>query len=212
MGWKCSVVFGSISPPPLHDGAPRAPRHDPHAAIAIAADCGLGTLSPAHETDLCYGIFPHGREEVVIAAAADDSFASLGDCRRVSRSDGVALSPNNDPRVQAMLRRFPSGIVLACELHSVVDFWGFALFERGRLIRHAAGSADEGVTINEGSPIAEEADQAIPAAGDFETGFDGESMVFRVATRIFGQPMDQAPLEDWQATVFRRARPWWKLW
>ena len=212
MGWKCSVVFGSLAPPPLQDRSPRPPRHDANAALALAADCGLGALTPAHETDLCYGIYPHENQEVVIAAAADGSFASLGDCRRLAGSEGVALSPSNDPRVQAMLRRFPSGVVLACELHSVVDFWAFALFDRGRLIRQAAGSADDGILINHGSPIPEESDQAIPAAEDSETQFDGESMVFRVASRIFGQPLDQVPLEDWQATVFQRARPWWKFW
>lgn len=212
MGWKCSVVFGLKAVRSISDHAPPMTRHNPAAALELAAECGLGVLLPAHECDLCYGIYPHEHDEVVIAAAADGSFTSLADCKSVAGSDGVSLSPERDPRVQAMLRRHAAGVVLACELHSVTDFWGFALFERGQLVRQAAGSGDDGVLINEGSQIAEEAQLAIPAAGDHESPFDGESMVFRVAGRIFGQPLDEVPLEQWSATVFRRARPWWRFW
>jgi hypothetical protein len=91
-----------------------------------------------------------------------------------------------------LINLFPDGQMLTLMLHSVVNFWAFSLYEKGKLIRCAAGSSDNGIIANEGEPLPEE--QEILNGKSLlslnESG-DGEDLVLQISKRLYGLRMDE---------------------
>lgn len=196
MGWKCSFIVAREGNAPLA----ALEQTDPAAARSLASKLLLRRLRDAGSSSLDIATFPFNPHEVYLTAAPGLGFVSDADAL-----DNHVTSHATDPLLQSMLRAHPTSLVGAFELHSVTNWWAFALYDQGRFVRAFAGAADEGIIINEGTPIPEEA-----AAGVEDPG-EGEAYVFAVAARFFDRPLDQAPLEQWTASRFLRA-PWWRFW
>ena len=100
-----------------------------------------------------------------------------------------------------VLSLLPQGDVYVAQVHSVTDFYAFALFEEDRLIRRRVGCADEGDMIVEGQPFEWEATHQ-------EDGwFDGEGAVFSFLAPLLGAPFDQAPDEFFETPFREYAKP-----
>ena len=69
-----------------------------------------------------------------------------------------------------MLEMFRGHRVLVASLHSVYDFYAFALYENGRMIRLARGDAENGIIFDRGPPT----DVERRMAEDFSSILDGE--------------------------------------
>lgn len=203
MGWKADIVIGKSSV----DWTPTAAttRHDPAALVRLCAEAGLSRVTILSASDLSYGLRPFNRDEIAITVASGpggESFAAIGDCTAGGEMVGWHAT---HPYVQTMVRRFPNGVVVVLELQSVSGYWAFAVYERGRFLRAMSGAADEGILVNEGEPLPEEA----IAVEDGE--LCGESLVLEISKRIFGETFADIALEQWPCTLFRR-KPWWRFW
>ena len=55
--------------------------------------------------------------------------------------------PRADPITARIMIVFPQAAVLRVGLHSVVNLWSYAYFERGKLLRAYGGAADDGVVL-----------------------------------------------------------------
>ena len=107
----------------------------------------------------------------------------------------------------ALLAAFPKATIFTLVLHSVVNLWGFAWYENGRKIRATWGAADDGLMLDFGAPLPEE---AVYRQSDDTPDVVGEDTCFAVSSRILGKRIDQFPLENIQLTRFKPARrpPW----
>lgn len=97
--------------------------------------------------------------------------------------------------------------MLAMVLHSVVNLFGYAIYQNGELIRVRAGSADDGLIIEQGEPLPEE--EALFAKSvlkdgeriyrteingqleEFTEDTFGEEFVFDLSQRFLGSRFDQ---------------------
>lgn len=75
--------------------------------------------------------------------------------------------------------------LLVATLHSVTNFYGFALFEQGKLVRGRVGAADDGLIWEHGPRLDWEGEAQ-------EEEFDGEQAVFTFLSEVFGSPLDTA--------------------
>ena len=152
-----------------------------------------------------------------------------------SVADPFLNSPNDSVNVGArekLLAAFPEAQMLAMLLHSVVNLWGYAVIERGQVIRARAGSADNGTWLEEGAALSEELtgefsiddsewkeDRRVwpitPGADEGEEDAEtddtlGEYFVFAVASRWIGAAPDSSEDEAdafWSLPVERYEKP-----
>lgn len=204
MGWKAAIVIGKSSAAWIPSR--QTLRFDANAVRTLATDAGLHKITTLREDTLAYGIYPSRSDEIALAIANDpsnESLAAIGDVRAGGEMVGWHTT---HPYVQAMVRRYPAGVVVALELQSVSGYWGFAVYERGQPLRAYTGSGDEGVLVDEGAPLPEE------SAAVIDGEFRGEDCVFEISKRIFGDAICDLPLEQWPCVILKRAKPWWKFW
>nr|WP_148598346.1 hypothetical protein [Aquisphaera giovannonii] len=143
----------------------------------------------------------------------------------------ACLEPRADPMTARILTAFPEAAVLRVGLHSVVNLWGYAYFERGRLTRAFGGSADDGVVLDEGDLLDEERpyfERSVVRDGrrffladingqmeDFDASSFGEELTFEIMGRFLGCRPDRTsekidpielPMESFEPVKSRR---WW---
>ena len=220
MGWKASVILvadeaGYFGSRPVHDPE-QAERLRVQLGLEAAGFCdpstGVSTFDramyPAARA-LHIGAYPRGFivcHRNLAACLFDEAPA-----RRIAGSAAV----NAAFRARLLALR-PGAEVLALELHSVVNLWGYALHRQGRLLRAAAGSSDDGVMVDQGASLAEEAallgGRSLTEACD--EGLD-EDLVFAVAARLLGTRLDDFEAGDLQLSEYAAAslpRSLWCRW
>ena len=221
MGWKTNTIL--IRPAGL-DGGPEkllaAFGHDRPRKVSETPFSGAGTGS------IWIGAVA---DCVILYTPLASGFFDFddGDNREVNDFKAV------------LLQHFPQNDVAALILHSVVGAWGFAVYQRGTLIRQQHGY-DDIVQRDEGRRLpVEEAylakferhdidgqiryrDPRHPESGDMRDPDFGEQLVFEICRSFTGFPLDQ--LDDVKGTNFwlseeekqeyasRRSRPWWRFW
>jgi hypothetical protein len=90
-----------------------------------------------------------------------------------------------------VLRLFPTGEVMAMALHCVAELWGFSAYQAARRVRTVAGSAEEGLFVDSGPPLAEElALLAGAGPGALDAPVLGEGLVLAASARMFGCGID----------------------
>lgn len=215
MGWKASIVVGKAGV----DWTPSAGNftHDERGVSELASQLGIRVASTLRHAPLIEGIYTDEGEISLLAGRPLGEGPATQGGGLVMAAIGDVLEGGNQvaehaahPYVQGMVRLFPRGVVAALELHSVTDYWGFALYERGKLVRALSGSADDGIIVEEGQRIAEEGRRT-------DDEFDGESCVFAVSKRIFGRELWEEEVLNWECTIVKaatekRKKPWWKVW
>lgn len=89
---------------------------------------------------------------------------------------------------------FPAAEVLAIELASVTNYFGFSLYKRRKIVRGFAGDAERGIVLNIGEKQPEET-KIISKFNNVDWRECGESIVFAMSARFFGVPLDQYDAE-----------------
>lgn len=205
MGWKAFAVFATDRAGYFGSN----PTHSASIAEDVRARLGFTDYEPAGEEDiytalnprrgaLYIGGYPGG---TIICDSALPSYFFDERSRRKINGESIRLA-----EVQArLLRLYPDGEVLAVVLHSVVNLWGYSVYSRGNLLRSAAGDSDKGLLANTGDPLPEELPslQECPIDKVDEEG-DGESLVFEVSARMFGQRLDAFDDIPLRLTHYRR--------
>ncbi len=137
---------------------------------------------------------------------------------------------NNDTESEKLLvRKFPNSEICIIKLVSNVNFWGYKIINKGRIIRHRAGDGDKGTYIDSGAPLEEEIPllnkSSIDGDGNKFYKFDeqpdelfsedqvGENFVFEICKRYFGETLDTAD-ELLHNTIFigYQKKAWWRFW
>ena len=137
---------------------------------------------------------------------------------------------NNDTESEKLLvRKFPNSEICIIKLVSNVNFWGYKIINKGRIIRHRAGDGDKGTYIDSGAPLEEEIPllnkSSIDGDGNKFYKFDeqpdelfsedqvGENFVFEICKRYFGETLDTAD-ELLYNTIFigYQKKAWWRFW
>ena len=219
MGWKAScILVTETNPRHLID----MPTHDPERARRLISDLGLGPHRSRGMTTFDAGMYP---DTLVIGAY--DGAAIIGH----PDISTACLEPRADPMTTRVLAAFPQAAVLRVGLHSVVNLWGYAYFERGRLLRAFGGSADDGVVLDEGDLLDEERphfERSVVRDGqrfffpdingqieEFDTSAFGEELAFEIMGRFLGCRPDRTseeidpielPMESFERIKGRR---WW---
>ncbi|MBY0503249.1 MAG: hypothetical protein K2X03_05045 [Bryobacteraceae bacterium] len=188
MGWKVSCVFVSERGGPLF-ADPLV--NDPQQCERLASELGFARFRRVRESTFEGGVFPY-RGELFIGAYPGGYFIG---------HDSLWLGTPG-PLFEKVTHRFSSSTVLALGLHSVTDFWAYALFEAGELKRVHVGAVDEGIMADYGLPLPEESE-----------GSDGEELVFSIAARMTGCPLDQdGPHIELPMSVFTPPSFWRWRW
>ena len=128
-----------------------------------------------------------------------------------------------------LTKKFPDSEICVIELVSTVGFWGYKVFDKGKLIRHRAGDSEKGTYIDSGTPLDEEREllskSSIDGSGHRLYKFDdqtdevlsedqvGENFVFEICRRYFGESLDTAEhLLYYTNFVGYRKKAWWRFW
>ena len=208
MGWKIACILINERE---RGYLRRLPAHDQRAARELIEQLGLGLYLSLELTDFDYGMYPkEGR--LVIGAYPGAAI--------VASQDLVfgTVTGENTSLLNGLLKVFPAAEILVLELHSVVNYFAYACYQQDKLLRAYAGSADDGILIESGEMQPEE--QALfdrsmvrdgvryfKFAGDNEEyTLDqvGEEIVFALATRILGEPLDEFSSEDLVVEEFEK--------
>ena len=220
MGWKASCILVSERNP-RHLGT--MPTHDPERARRLISDLGFGPCRSRGMTTFDVGIYP---ESLMVGVYEGAAIIGQPDIAK------ACLEPRADPITARILSVFPQASVLRVGLHSIVNLWSYAYFERGRLLRAYGGSADDGVVLDVGDLLEEEKphfERSVVRDGqriffvqrggqtkEFDASAFGESLVFEVMRRFLGCRPDQTrdgfdpielPMETFERV--RNSRWWW---
>lgn len=112
----------------------------------------------------------------------------------------LLLDDKGEKRRQ-LLTRLPKREVYAAQVHSVSDFYAFALFREGETVRLRVGCADEGDMVSVGEPFSWEASHVE------EGWFDGEGAVFSFLAPLLGASFDQTPDEFFETPFREYSKP-----
>jgi len=191
MGWKAFNLFATVRdesyltsfPPPL-----------PERAREFLKLLG-GTFRSEGATTLEKGLYPAGNDELYVGAY-EGAFV-LGSIP-ITEEAFAGVVPKAVTCVNTML---PGCRVLIVLLHSVVDLFGYAIFEHNRLVRARAGSADSGVYVDFGDLLPIE--RKLKA---FDDTIDGEELVMEISRPFIGCRIDEYNSWDLGMELFRRSR------
>lgn len=206
MGWKTSLIF--INRPPKI------------ANEQILKTLGLKGLSQKKDTVL--DDFISSRSNYTCIGYYND-FLIVYNWKIPEK----VIEKNNTDIEKQIINLFPNSEICFVALVSTVNFWGYKVINNGKLIRHRAGSADDGTYFDFGEVLDEEKDLLSKSIID-ENGirtykFDhdddllsedqvGEEFVFNVCSRYLRVPLDEA---DEFSTITKFScykRNWWKFW
>lgn len=221
MGWKAEIIMASTEPNP--DLANQRSHHRDGARQIV--DALPGKFQYATESSFEEGVFPNPGDLFV---GAYGSSLLIGSHQFAEQCFG------QEPEIVSVIQQIlPGAEVLALRLHSVVNFYGYALFQHGQRVRVRAGSGDDGVLLDEGEWLSEEHELFSHATqrggewfwtesfGDEVEEMDhscmGEEFVFELSRRFLGVRIDeidgdQIPMSRFDGmsqSLWRRLLSWW---
>ena len=131
------------------------------------------------------------------------------------------------PAFKLMLDLYPNGTFIYLGLNSVINYFGYAVFDKGKLIRCYGGAedhidADVGGLLPEEIPHFENSyvengmryfkDESFPDE-DFDAPAYGETLVMELSIRLFGKRLDDKDfLEPTFDLYYFSKKPWYQFW
>lgn len=189
MRWELSIVCaterpGSFGTPAANDpaGAERIQRGLTEGGYRYAGEVTLWDALHPDADALFVGAYPGG----VLVCHADLAGALIhGNAwSRINRG----LRGNFR---ETVLGLFPTGEVMAMALHCVPNLWGFSAYHAARRMRTVAGSAEDGLFVDSGTPLVEELPLLAGAVpGTLDAPVIGERLVLAASARMFGCGID----------------------
>lgn len=223
MGWQAECIIVNEREPGYLG---TYPEHSPERAKELIKQLDWDEYDSLQTIDFEQGINPDSK---YFSLGAYDGAFILGDCKLC----GSVEHPEKTG-ISKILKAFSHASILILELHSVINHFGYAIYEKGALQRAYGGDADIHVRIDNGSIQPEEKpyfDKSVMQNGNrlfvseiagkeekFDASAFGEELVFAVSARFFGDRLDsssfdlnQLPMELFQKK--KTAKNFWeKLW
>jgi hypothetical protein len=211
MGWKASCIFLSWGEPGYLGSIPE---HEPARARQLIQELALGDVRSSQRIFLIgaplslpgltgarsdMALYPpsHSFELGVYEKGVIFADQQVFDC----------VKQPEKPILQKFLSKYPGSSVMVLELHSVVDYCAFALYEQGRRVRAFCGDPEHGVQIDDGALQPEEkqlfkdadvapgmrsyACSAAQSPGTNDQAVDELELAFALSARFFGMTLDQ---------------------
>jgi hypothetical protein len=177
------------------------PNHDPAAARELVRRLALGPIRHSSLSNFDAGLGPKAGWFCIGAypgAALLAGVPALIGC--VEHEENQILAK--------LLQEFPRASLLALELASATNYFAYAYFSKGLLLRALAGDAERGVVVNTGTPQPEEAPVlATISSADFR--HKGESLGFAMSQQFFGCPLDRFAAEKLTVELIKVSKPVW---
>lgn len=198
MGWKASCIFVNQREPGYLG---TFPKHDPALARELVAALPVPPHVALERTNLELAMDPDPGRLFVGAypgGAVICEFDLAQSC----------IAPTPPPVIRALSKHYAGAPILAITLHSVVNLYGYAYFEVGKLRRARAGTDGGEPFLGVGEPLPEE----LPLLRDNACG---EEIVFAIADRYFGAPIDEVDIWDLEMARFTPVHPrrsFWQRW
>lgn len=221
MGFKAACIFVSEKEPGFLGTLPNHCREDVEPTLERL---GLRLKRRLGPVDLSDGIFPDDGQ-TVIGCFTGTLF--IADQKRVS---AAVEFPEKCSLLRSILQTYPRATIMVMSLHSVSNYFGYALYEGGKRIRAHSGVSDEpNVDWEEGAPLPEELPHysrshvrdgqrffLTDVAGkteEVDSASYGETLTFAVAGRFLGKPfdcfLDRLAVETVQ---LQSPKQWWQFW
>lgn len=237
MGWKTAAIF-------VNHGTPgyfaQNPPHKPELARQLIHELDLDGFASAEE-------FPFGGTPVQTTpdfksyhGAAlyppDNKFEIGAYDGGIIIADkklyGVVETADSNPIVNQLIHKYGQSTIMMLELHSVVGYVAYAMYEHQHLVRKFSG-ADGEISLDVGDPLPEE--QSLFKTSRVREDADGkrtrlfqvthddgeteeydqleiaETLAFAACSRFFGCPLDMFSGDQLRLERFTR-KPWWKIW
>lgn len=200
MGWKASFIIVA------HEDCPAGylgtlPTHDADRATELIKQLGY-----TYKVRKMSNMEPRPKE----------GSAVIGAYKMAAMIADQAIYKCFDNRDSSLFKQalqiYPNGSCLILVLHSVVNLYGYALYEKGVLIREFGGNGEEEITSEFGNPLPEEAqaferskiingervfyDEIGRKTEEFSPSSYGETLAFLVASRFFGECLDMPTRPD----------------
>ena len=153
-----------------------------------------GSYESRGDATLESGLYPQDVGDLYVGAYEDAIVLGSVPITRAAFSGDVPQA------VTCATALFPGCRVLIVMLHSVVDLFGYAWFEDGKLLRARAGSADEGVFFERGSPLPLES--KLKACDET---IDGEELVMELCRPLLGCRIDEYDSWDLKMELFQKS-------
>jgi hypothetical protein len=206
VGWKIFAIFATDRADGYFGSLPA---HDSGSAERLMERLHLENYDFVQLSTFDQGMYPP-KETLFLGSYADGMALCELDlpCHFFNEEAGRAIGGN---RTQSeafkadILGLYPTGQVLILILHSVVNLWGYSVYANGKLVRSAAGAADDGLIVDLGATLPEEAEilARCPIERIDEEGL-GEELVFEVARRVFGNRIDAFDELPLQMSEYKR--------
>ncbi len=120
--------------------------HDSELARSLIIELQLGSCEQLERISVPMGrILGTPKSETFILGAYPDAV--------VYYDDDLAVARDAVPVVKKILTRFPNASALVLERNDGNLSFGYAYYERGKLVRALAGCGDRGVTLSYGFPL-----------------------------------------------------------
>ncbi len=214
MGWRAACIFVNENKNTFLTGNSK-PR--PELVQNVLNSIGLDDFESRDETTLDSCLYPDDHETWLGSFEGGHIIASQDLSNNLLRGGESKV-------VRGLSDIAPNGSILAITLHSGVNLFGYAYFENGVQLRARAGSADDGVFIDEGEPLPEEQKlfdlsemrdgerifkiEDNGRVGEYTEDQMGEEFVFELCRRALGERFDGSDiLELPMYSVRRREKP-----
>lgn len=210
MGWKASCVFVAHDKP---DFLTRPLMHDAARAQQICQQLGYAGYQPGDATSFDVAIYPKLGELFIGAYADGCIIANNHLCDAMIAQDKIGKIAGTSAQAQAarakLLAAYPQARIFALVLHSVVNLWGFAYYEGGKLQRAAWGSGDDGLAQDIGAPWPEEQNYRQGENWQEDISGEGEDLCFAVSAHTLGARLDEMPFEEIPLQQFVAKKSFW---
>lgn len=210
MGWKLSCIF--IAEKDLKESFSSSVKLSEENILKIKSSGLLSQYEREEQTCLELAIYPAQDEFGIGAYDAGFIFchstmpAIFFDEK--ARAKMVGKIKDADARKTDLINLFPEGQILSLMLHSVVNLWAYSFYDKGKLVRSAAGASGSGIFTNIGNPLSEEQtileNKAIDSVN--EEGY-GEELVFEISRRLFGCRIDELEKLNQPLLLYKRRKP-----
>lgn len=212
MGWKASCVFVAYD---KTDFLTMPLTHDTARAAQLCKQLGYANYQPGEATSFDAAIYPKRGEMFIGAYVEGCIIANNHLCDALIAQDKPGKIAGTSAQAQTartkLLAAYPQARIFALVLHSVVNLWGFAYYEGGKLQRATWGSGDDGLAQDIGAPWPEEQSYRQGENWQDEISGEGEDLCFAVSARALGVRLDEFPFEDIPLQRFTGKKTFWPL-
>lgn len=196
MGFKTACIMTGDCPPHYFG---TLPEHNPERADQVLPSLGYEQCFSRESSEL--EIYP---DEGKLFIGAYEKALYIADRDIIY----ACFEDRSKPYFQNALKLYPEGKLLIVVLHSVVNYFGYAYYEKGKLLREYSGSGDDGVLSEIGELQPEEKpaferseirdgeriffEEIHGETEEFDVSCYGESLAFMMMTKFFDCELDRS--------------------